>query len=76
MVAFDPLQCPHDFACPLSEGSKRPCHFAQRVQLALCEVQMCVCVVSTCESVSVCVRVYAWACGCACVGVCEHLCTS
>lgn len=32
------LQCPHDQGCPLGDGSKKPCHFAQRVQLALCEV--------------------------------------
>ena len=32
------LQCPHDLSCPLLAEERTPCFFAQRVQLAHCEV--------------------------------------
>lgn len=35
---FFPVQCPHDLTCPIRSDSKKPCHFAQRVQLALSQV--------------------------------------
>ena len=32
-------QCPHSQKCPLADGSRVPCHFAQRVHLSFTQVR-------------------------------------